>query len=155
MMLTNGILDHRFENDASKLLRKSKRSREVSSSGKKVGKQFTERVREIEQPRESVGWARGRTLHRSAEAGQRDANGALASPTAPACRLSTIGRVSRGCTISCGHWDWFVFFSTRKARWKSNGKGDRRKGGGGWSKEDNCSQFYFILFHFIFIIVGF
>jgi hypothetical protein len=55
MMLTNGILDHRFENDASKLLRKSKRSREVSSSGKKVGKQFTERVREIEQPRESVG----------------------------------------------------------------------------------------------------
>lgn len=37
MMLTNGILDHRFENDASKLLRKSERSREVSSSGEKVG----------------------------------------------------------------------------------------------------------------------
>jgi hypothetical protein len=63
-------------------------------------------------------------------------------------QLSAIRCASRGCTISCGHWDQFVFFSTRKSRWKSNRKGDRRKGERWLVQRGHLLTviFYFILF---------
>lgn len=99
-------------------------------------------------------------MHRSADAGQRDASGALASPTASACPPSYI---SDRALVAWVHYlvrplgSVCVLLHLQgsmevKRKRRQTESGDRR---GGWSKEDNCSQLYFILFHFIFIIVGF
>lgn len=145
------------------MLRKSKRSWEVFSSEKtEAAREFTRRIREIEQPRKRR--LSGRRQNNAPERRGGDGHQRRASeraPPAPACRpsrrRSATGRAPRA-RAAAGIGGGVCSPPARLDVCRRGNQELERKrrrdgrGRGGWSKEDSCSQLYFILFYFPNII---